>query len=111
MKKASVFFLIMSLTVTLFTVTPALARPNHFWPGVAIGVGTAILLGQIFHPPRVYDNDYRPVRVSNPPDYYSPPPPAPVSRERWVPGHWVEGYDAYGNYERYWIPEHWERIY
>jgi hypothetical protein len=110
MKKAAVLSLILCLTVTFVTVTPTLARANDFWPGVAIGVGAAILLGQIFHPPMVYSYDNRSARDYNSPEYYSPPPPDPGSRGRWVPGRWAEGYDAYGNYERYWIPEHWERI-
>lgn len=111
MKKTVFFLLIMVLTVTLFTARPASARPprpDHFWHGVAAGVGTAIILGHIFHP-RVYYYDARPVRVYAPPAY-DPYPPEPPARERWVPGHWVEESDRFGNLERYWVPGHWERV-
>jgi len=111
MEKIVVIFLILCLTVILSTVIPALAGLNHFWSGVAIGVGSAFLLGQLFQPPRAYDNDYRPVRAYNPPDYYGPSSQPPSPWERWVPGHWVENYGPNGNFERSWIPEHWERTY
>ena len=107
MKKAVVLILAMSLTITLFTVTPA--RANRFWPGVAIGVGSAIVLGSLLNPPRAYYDDSRPVRAYSQPAYYCPPPP--VYRERWIPGHWVERVAPYGNYERFWIPGHRERPY
>jgi hypothetical protein len=107
MKKAVVLILAMFLTITLFTVTPA--RANRFWPGVAIGVGSAIVLGSLLYSPRAYYPDSRPVRVYGPPAYYGPPPP--VYRESWIPGHWVERVGPYGHYERFWIPGHRERLY
>jgi|GEM_PF-3299434 hypothetical protein len=112
MKKTVFCLFLLVLTVSLITVRPASARPHRpdpFWHGVAAGVGTAIVLGHLFHP-RVYCYDARPVRVYTPPAYV-PPPPEPVYRERWVPGHWVEETDGYGNWERYWVPGHWERVY
>ena len=109
MKKAAIFLLTLCLMVTFFTVTPASARPDHFWPGVAIGVGSAIILGQLFHPTKGYDNDYRPVRVYTHPTHYSPPPP-PASREQRVPRHWVQNYDQNGNGQRHWVPKHRGRI-
>jgi len=108
MKKTFIIFMVLCLTVTLLTVTPAAAGGNSFWPGLAVGLGSAILLGSILNPPRAYYTDYRPVPVYNPPEY-CPPPPA--FRERWVPGHWVESYGRYGDYERYWAPGYWERVY
>jgi hypothetical protein len=110
MKKAAVLFLILCLTVTFVAVIPTSARANDFWPGLAVGMGAAILLGHLFHPPMVYSYNNRPAQDYYAPEYYSPPPSAPDSRGRWVPGRWAEGYDAYGNYQRFWIPEHWEHI-
>lgn len=107
MKKAVVIMLALSLTVAIFAVTPA--RADRFWPGVAIGVGSAILLGNLLYHPRDYYYAPRPVRVYSPPAYYCPSPP--VYRERWIPGHWVERYGPYGNYERFWVPGHRERLY
>jgi hypothetical protein len=107
MKKAVVLILAMSLTITLFTVTPA--RANRFWTGVAIGAGSAIVLGSLLYPPRAYYHDSRPVQVYSAPVTYPPPPP--VYRERWIPGHWVERVGPYGRYERFWIPGHRERPY
>jgi hypothetical protein len=84
-----------------------MAKADQFWSAVAIGVGSAIVLGHILHPPRAYYHDYRPVRVYHHPSPFYPPP---VYREKWVPGHWVQHYDQYNNFRRYWVPEHWERI-
>lgn len=112
MKKTVFALLVISLTLTLFSVRPVSAGPrghDRFWHGVAAGVGTAVILGHLFHP-RFYVYDARPVRVYTPPAYV-PPPPDPVCRERWVPGHWVEETDRFGNVERYWVPGHWERVY
>lgn len=124
MKKAVVIMLALSLTVTLFTVTPA--RADQFWPGVAIGVGSAILLGSLLNPPRDYYYAPRPVRVYSQPDYYYPPPPVvrvysppayycppppPVYRERWIPGRVVERHGHYGNFERSRGSRHWDRRY
>ncbi|MBA4395008.1 MAG: hypothetical protein C0407_15755 [Desulfobacca sp.] len=111
MKKIVVVALAISLMVTLISVTPA--RADRFWPGVAVGVGSAILLGQLIHPPRDYyapRGHYYPsppVRVYSSSPYYCPPPP--VYRERWIPGHWVENYGPYGEYSRYWVAGHLER--
>lgn len=119
MKKAIILVLAICLIVPLFTSTPA--RANRFWPGVAAGVGSAILLGTLinasrdpYYPPREYYHHpggyyypNHPVRVYNPPSYAYLPPPA--YRERWVPGHWVENYGPYGDYQRYWIPGQWVR--
>jgi hypothetical protein len=111
MKKTGVVALAISLIITFFSVIPA--RADRFWPGVAIGVGSAILLGHLFQPPRDYDNTPRhyypppPVRVYSPSPYYCPPPP--VYRDRWVPGHWLKNYGPYEGYSRYWVSGHWER--
>ena len=105
MKKTVIIILALTLTFTFFSVTPV--RADRFWPGVAVGVGSAILLGHILHPPRAYYHDHHPVRVYNPPDYYCPPPPP--QREGWIEGHWVEQYGPYGNIERFWVPGHWAR--
>jgi hypothetical protein len=104
MKKIVVLALVISLMVTLLSVTPAGA--DRFWPGVAVGVGSAIILGQLFHPPRAYRYDYPPVRVYAPPTYCQSPP---AYRERWIPGHWVGNYGPYRGYSRYWVSRHWER--
>lgn len=112
MKKMIVVIVMVCLTITFFSVTPA--RANRFWPGVAVGVGSALLLGQMFdhprayyYPPRAYYHHYYPVRVYAPPAYYYPTIPA--YREQWVPGHWVERHGPYGNVGRYWVSGHWER--
>jgi hypothetical protein len=109
MKKIVIVPLVTCLMVTLFSVTPA--RADRFWPGVAVGVGSAILLGQLFHPPRdeyypprTYRPDYHPVRIYSSSPYYCPPPP--VYRDRWVQGHWVENVGPYGAYNRYWASGH-----
>lgn len=82
--------LTLCLIVSLVAVTPASA--NQFWQGVAVGVGSAIVLSHIVTPPRPHYYEYRPVRV------YGPPPP-PVYRERWVPvphhSHWRHPGPAY----------------
>ncbi len=110
MKKPIVFTMVLSLLLVPLLVQPASARSSGFWPGVVVGVGSAILMGHIFHPPRVYYYETRPAYVYPPPAAYCPPP-APIHRERWIPGHWVERTDPYGNFERYWVPGHWERVY
>jgi hypothetical protein len=110
MKRTVVFCLILGLLSTLCFIQPASARPDGFWPGVAIGVGSAIILGHMLQSPRAYYYPAQPATVYRPPAAYYPGA-EPTHRERWVPGHWVEGVDRYGNYGRYWVPEHWERIY
>jgi hypothetical protein len=109
MKKTIVFTLVISLMVTLFSMTPA--KADRFWPGLAVGVGSAILLSHLlnpprayYYPPRAYRYDYPPVRVDVPPAYYYPSPP--VYRDRWAPGHWVGNYGPHRGYSRYWVPRH-----
>jgi hypothetical protein len=77
MKKIIASVLMMCLLTTLFTVTPAAA--DQFWSGVAIGVGSALILSQLVSPPPVAVA-YRPAPVYSP-----PPPPPPVYETRWVP--------------------------
>jgi len=86
MKKFLVLVLTLCLITTLFTVTPVSA--NNYWSGVAVGVGSAILLSHIVNAPRPYP----PVRA------YGPPPP-PVYRERWVP---VRVIPSHGYYVSHW---------
>lgn len=126
MKKAIILVLAICFLGTLFTSTPASA--DRFWPGVAAGVGSAILLGTLihaaerdyhhprgyyypprgnYHHPRNYYHPNHPIRVYNPPSYVYSPPPAP--REYWVPGHWVERYGPYGEYQRTWASGYWVR--
>ncbi len=119
--KIIVFTLIVSFGLGLFAT--AYAR-NRFWPGVAAGVGAAIVLGHIIHPPRYHypDRYYDryPDRYYAPPVVYAPPPsayayPHPTYnytyREQWVPGHWEESYNQGGYWERVWIPGYWQRGY
>ncbi|MEW6187591.1 MAG: hypothetical protein AB1585_17820 [Thermodesulfobacteriota bacterium] len=110
MKRSALFCVTLGLLFTLVVVQPASARPNGFWPGVAVGVGSAIILGHMLQAPRAYYNQAHPAPIYHTPNAYGPPA-EPTCRQRWIPGHWVEGVDHYGNYERYWVPEHWERIY
>jgi hypothetical protein len=110
MKKCIVTTLVISLMVTLFSVTPARANhSNNFWPGVAVGVGSAIILGSLIHASRTHSYDTpAPVHAIVPPTRHHRYPPA--YGERWIPGHWVEHYGPYGSYNRYWVAGHWERF-
>ena len=54
MKKTVIFMVVLSLTVTLLTATPAKAHYRYFWPGFAAGIGTAIILDYYFYHPRYY---------------------------------------------------------
>lgn len=100
MKKMIVSVMVSILLVFALSAAPASARGNHFWPGLAIGLGSALVLGSVFYPPRV--SGYYP-----PPSYYYGPPPAyyapPPPRGYWVPGHWEEGYGPRGGWERVWV--------
>jgi hypothetical protein len=106
MKKVTLLLLITALTLTLLSAAPAQARGRYyrpFWPGVAAGIGAAIVLGSIIHASRY---------VAPPPAYY-PPAPAPYPNsyhDRWIPGHWGERLGPYGDLERIWIPGYWEPV-
>jgi hypothetical protein len=106
MKKGAPLFLISALMLTLLSAAPAQAHGRYgrsLWPGVAAGIGAAIVLGSIIHTPRYH---------APPPAYY-PPAPAPYTdsyQDRWVPGHWEERRGPYGNLERIWIPGYWEAV-
>jgi hypothetical protein len=106
MKKSIILFLVISLMITLIAV-PQASAGRRFWPGLALGVGSAIVLSHLLNPPRVYTYYAPPVPVYAPPAQYYPAPP--VARDRWIPGHWVENYGPYGAYSRYWVEGHWER--
>jgi hypothetical protein len=102
--------MVLSLMTMFLVATPAMAhdryyRPhgyNNFWPGVAIGVGAAVLLGTILSQPRYA---YTPP----PPAYYPPPPPEEPYYERWVPGHWEVQVGPRGDRARIWVPGYWQR--
>lgn len=110
------------LTITLFTVTPA--RADRFWTGLAIGVGSAILLNQLVNAPRDYYQD-RPARVYSPPAYSYPPPPVyyappatvyyspppPVYRDRGGRAHWADRQRTYENHHQYRDHDQWRRRY
>ena len=99
MKKVTLLLLITALTLTLLSAAPAQAHGRYyrpFWPGVAAGIGAALVLGSIIHASR-----------------YVAPPPAPYPdsyHDRWVPGHWEERRGPYGDLERIWIPGYWEPV-
>jgi hypothetical protein len=111
MKKMVICLMVLSLMATVLVATPALANYRHyrpygnynFWPGVAAGVGAAILFGSILSQPRYV---YPP-----PPTAYYPPPPPPEEPyyERWVPGHWEVQVGPYGDRVRIWVPGYWQR--
>jgi hypothetical protein len=93
MKKIIVFGLTLFMITVLGNVTPARAN-NNFWPGVAVGVGSAIILSQIANA------SARP--------YYGPGPayvpgPPPVYRERVI----VREYPGYRPYGYYRPHSHW----
>jgi hypothetical protein len=105
MKKVIILCVVGCLTVALFSVDPA--RADQFWPGVAVGIGAAILLNQIVNGPSHYYYHDPPVRVYRPQAYYGPPqpvyysPPPPVYRERWDRSHGSGRPLHYGNYPHY----------
>ena len=74
---------ITALVLMIFLLSafgaPAPAAADRFWSGVAVGVGSALVLSQLVSPP--------PVRVAYPPVpvYAPPPPPPPLYETRWVP--------------------------
>jgi hypothetical protein len=108
MKKITVSILVSVLVVFFLSAAPASARANHFWPGLAVGLGSALVLGSIFLPQRSYSYSPPPSYYYGPPPAYYPPPP-PSARGYWVQGHWEEGYGRYGDWERVWVPGYWER--
>jgi hypothetical protein len=63
-----ILFVIGCLTLALFTPTPA--RADRFWNGVAIGVGSAILLGALLSAPRSYPSSYAHTPAYQPTRYY-----------------------------------------
>lgn len=131
MRKVVIIIIVGALTLNLLTAVPAAAHSN-FWGGVALGLGSAFVLGSIFYPPRAYyypppayyypppANYYPPPAYYYPPPvYYAPPagrigypPPPPPGkapyRDNWVPGHWEERQGSFGEMERIWVPGHWE---
>jgi hypothetical protein len=127
MRKALVLIVIAAMAATLLPAVPAAAHSN-FWGGVAIGLGSAFVLGSLFYPrPYAYPPTYTypppppPTYYYPPPAYYYPPsgrigyppplPPAPSRipyRDNWVPGHWEERPGPYGETERIWVPGYWE---
>jgi hypothetical protein len=94
MKKTIILGMTLCLTITLFTVTPVSA--DRFWPGVAVGVGSAIVLSQLINAPRDHYSDYRPARVYG--------HPSPAYRERWVPA----SYRFHDSYRRHSGYDRWE---
>ncbi|HMK64208.1 MAG TPA: hypothetical protein VK564_00340 [Thermodesulfobacteriota bacterium] len=88
-KKINLLVLICGLISSFCVVTPA--KADRFWPGVAVGVGSAIVLSHLVSPPRPYY--YEPV----PAGVYGPPPPA--HRVGW----------RYGPYHSQWRYAHPER--
>ncbi len=82
MKKTVTFIVVLSLTVTLLTATPARAHDDFFWPLwplYAVGVGTAAILsgtaaivGSVFSPPIDY-YPAPPVVYGGGYDYYGGP--------------------------------------
>ena len=54
MKKTVIFIVVLSLTVTLLTATPARAHWGFFWPGFVAGIGAGVILNPFFYPPSYY---------------------------------------------------------
>ena len=90
MKKIIVSLLVSILLVFFLSAVPASARHNRFWPGLAIGLGSALVLGNIFYPPRA-DSYYSPSSYYHgpPPAYY--PPASPSAQRVLGPGALGEG--------------------
>lgn len=92
MKKTVIFIVVLSLTITLLTATPARAHEDFFWPlwpVYAVGIGTAAILsgtaaivGSVFGAPIDY-YPASPVVYGGGYDYYGRP-----------------GYGYYGGYHR-----------
>jgi hypothetical protein len=93
MKKIILVGLTLIMVTALGGITPARAN-NNFWPGVAVGVGSAIILSQIAHAAAGPYYGPAPVRV------YGPPPP--VYRERVV----VREYPGYYRPHTHWRHHH-----
>ncbi len=67
MKKTVIFIVGLGLVITLLTATPAKAHWSFFWPGFAVGIGTAVIAVDPFFyhsgyyypaPPVVYGGGY-----------------------------------------------------
>lgn len=75
-------FSVVCLCVTLFSVTPAKAS-DPFWTGVAIGVGSAIVIGSVLQAQNSYHTANAPRPVYQPSRHYGSPPP--VYHGGWAP--------------------------
>ena len=88
MKKTVIFIVVLTLTITLLTATPARAHDEFFWPLwplYAVGVGTAAIVGSVFGAPI---------------DYYPAPPVV-----------YEGGYNYYGGYHREYYGGHYRGGY
>lgn len=92
MKKTVIFIVVLGLVITLLTATPAKAHWSFFWPGFAVGIGTAVIAVDPFFyssgyyypaPPVVYGGGYA---------YYG----GPV----YYGGYYRPGYRYYGGHYR-----------
>jgi hypothetical protein len=109
MKKTVIFIVVLSLTVTLLTATPAKAQEDFFWPLwplYAVGVGTAAILngtaaivGSVFCPPSYYYPE-SPVVYGGGYDYYGGP------RYGYYGGYYGPAYGYYGGYHRGYYGRH-----
>ena len=103
MKKTVLFIVVLSLTITLLTATPARAHEDFFWPLwplYAVGVGTAAILsgtaaivGSVFRPPIDY-YPAPPVVYGGGYDYYGGP------GYGYYGGYYRPYYGYYGGYHR-----------
>ncbi len=98
MRKTNILFVILSLIVILSAVTPAPAKANGFWPGVAVGAASGFVAGSLFYLPGAYYYDYQPVPVYPPPAYYLP---LPIYIEPWGVRYGRGYYGHHWNYGRY----------
>ncbi|HJX31399.1 MAG TPA: hypothetical protein VJ624_06060 [Thermodesulfobacteriota bacterium] len=75
MKKTIIFIVALSLTIAFLPVTPAKAHHDSFWPGFAVGIGTAIILDSFSYGPGYYYPShghyyYHPDHYYHPRHYY-----------------------------------------
>jgi len=114
MKKTVIFIVVLSLTATLLTATPAKAHEGFFWPLwplYAVGVGTAAILngtaavvGSVFCPPIDYC-PASPVVYEGGCDYYGGPAGG------YYGGYYGPAYGYYGGYHRGYYGGHYSGGY
>jgi hypothetical protein len=73
MKKTVIFIVVLGLVITFLTATPARAHWSFFWPGFAVGIGTAVIAVDPFFYPTGYYYPAPPVVYGGGCAYYGGP--------------------------------------